>query len=145
MSNLHRLCLQGRARLKLYCWPCEILQARFAKGALNSGKHSGAKAQQLEQRLMAARLPVLQRVSHCVPVMVGNPVHCKALADGLLKRYGVCVQPISDPPAPRLPCATAASQPARLHNARQKRLGPLFLRLRKHLLGRAFLMHHTLV
>ena len=82
-----------------------------AAGALASIRHlkvSGAerlshqaKAQELKQRLIAARLPVMQSVSHIVPVMVGNPVHCKALTDVLLERYGIYVQPINYPTVPK--------------------------------------------
>ena len=39
--------------------------------------------------------------SHIVPVMVGNPVHCKAVTDALLERYGVYVQPINYPTVPK--------------------------------------------
>jgi hypothetical protein len=35
--------------------------------------------------------------SHIVPVMVGCPVHCKAVTDTLLRRYGIYVQPINYP------------------------------------------------
>lgn len=82
-----------------------------AAGALASIRHlkvSGAerlshqaKALELKQRLIAARLPVMQSVSHIVPVMVGNPVHCKALTDVLLERYGIYVQPINYPTVPK--------------------------------------------
>ena len=83
----------------------------IAAGALASIRHlkvSGAerasqqaKAQELKQRLIEARLPVMQSVSHIVPVMVGTPVHCKAVTDALLERYGVYVQPINYPTVPK--------------------------------------------
>ena len=47
--------------------------------------------------LAAARLPVMDNPSHIVPVMIGDPVHCKAVTDTLLDRYGIYVQPINYP------------------------------------------------
>ena len=48
-----------------------------------------------------ARLPVMENPSHIVPVMVGDPVHCKAVTDTLLTRYRIYVQPINYPTVKR--------------------------------------------
>jgi 5-aminolevulinate synthase len=59
------------------------------------------RAATVKRRLKAAGLPVLDNPSHIVPVMVGDPKHCKAVSDRLLERYSIYVQPINYPTVPR--------------------------------------------
>ena len=83
----------------------------IAAGALASIRHLKSssverarhqeRARTLKERLTAARLPVMDNPSHIVPVMIGDPVHCKAVTDILLDRYGIYVQPINYPTVPR--------------------------------------------
>ena len=87
------------------------LAPALAAGALASVRHlkvsslERARHQQrsrvLKRRLAAVGVPVLANPSHIVPVMVGNPVRCKAVTDTLLDRYGIYVQPINFPTVPR--------------------------------------------
>ena len=55
----------------------------------------------VKRRLTEAGIPVLLNPCHIVPVLVNNPVHCKALSDALLDTFGIYVQPINYPTVPR--------------------------------------------
>ena len=59
------------------------------------------RARTLKRMLTAADIPVMSGPSHIVPVLVADPVRCKALTDVLLDRYGIYVQPINYPTVPR--------------------------------------------
>jgi 5-aminolevulinate synthase len=87
------------------------LAPAIAAGALASIRHLKTSAlerarhrervQALKTLLKAKRLPVMDNPSHIVPVMVGCPVHCKAVTDALLRRYRIYVQPINYPTVSR--------------------------------------------
>ncbi|MBM3595508.1 MAG: 5-aminolevulinate synthase [Alphaproteobacteria bacterium] len=80
-------------------------------GALASVKHlkqssveregQQAAAASLKAMMREAGLPVMDSVTHIVPLMVGDPVKAKKISDVLLAEYGVYVQPINYPTVPR--------------------------------------------
>ncbi len=83
----------------------------LAAGALASIRHLKTsklerirhqeRAAYVKRRLKAERLPVADNPSHIVPLIVGNPVHCKMISDTLLDEYNIYVQPINYPTVPR--------------------------------------------
>jgi len=55
----------------------------------------------LTAQLKAHALPVAETPSHIVPVIVGDPVKCKALTGRLLDEHAIYVQPINFPTVPK--------------------------------------------
>jgi 5-aminolevulinate synthase len=87
------------------------LPPALAAGALAAIRHLKAssvererhqqRAATLKRRLAEAVLPVMASASHIVPVIIGDPVLCKAACDELLQRHRIYVQPINYPTVPR--------------------------------------------
>ena len=73
---------------------------KTAEGRKLRERHQ-TQAKILKTRFKALGLPIIDHGSHIVPVIVGNPVHTKALSDMLLDGYGIYVQPINFPTVPR--------------------------------------------
>ena len=59
------------------------------------------RAETLKDKLEKAGLPVLRSQTHIVPLMVGDPVLCKAASDRLLNEHNIYIQPINYPTVPR--------------------------------------------
>ena len=78
-----------------------LASVRYLKNSPQERKTQQEKANLLKARLARAGLPVLENTSHIVPVMVGDPIRCKALTDELMARFGIYVQPINYPTVPR--------------------------------------------
>ncbi|WP_299620084.1 5-aminolevulinate synthase [Pelagibius sp.] len=87
------------------------LPPAIAAGALASVSHlrrsqsertaHQERAATLKRRLEEAGLPLMPSVSHIVPLLVGDPVACRAVTDRLMEHYAIYVQPINYPTVPR--------------------------------------------
>jgi 5-aminolevulinate synthase len=60
-------------------------------------RHAGL----LKRELTGRGLPVVLSPTHIVPVVIGDPLRCKALTDALLEEFAIYVQPINYPTVPR--------------------------------------------
>ncbi len=78
-----------------------LTSIRHLKSSNAERERHQERARTLKARLAEAGLPVMNNPSHIVPVLVGDPVHCKAVTDALLEHYGIYVQPINYPTVPR--------------------------------------------
>ena len=70
-----------------------------ASGVEREGQQAGAAM--LKAKLRDSGLPVMDSVTHIVPLLVGCPVKAKRISDVLLAEYGLYVQPINFPTVPR--------------------------------------------
>ncbi|HEX8402723.1 MAG TPA: 5-aminolevulinate synthase [Allosphingosinicella sp.] len=87
------------------------LPPALAAGACASVRHLKASSAEREAhadrvatvraRLKAIGIPMLDNPSHIIPVMVGDPHHCKMISDWLLDTHDIYVQPINYPTVPR--------------------------------------------
>ncbi|HCB78629.1 MAG TPA: 5-aminolevulinate synthase [Erythrobacter sp.] len=78
-----------------------LASVRHLKASSEEREGQQAAAELLKQKMRDAGLPVMDSVTHIVPLMVGDPVHAKKISDILLAEYGVYVQPINFPTVPR--------------------------------------------
>ena len=78
-----------------------LASVRHVRGAQDLRDRHQERAATLKAKLAAADLPALETPTHIVPLMVGDPVLCKAASDRLLDKHGVYIQPINYPTVPR--------------------------------------------
>ena len=78
-----------------------LASVRHLKASSEEREGQQAAAATLKKMFADAGLPVMETVTHIVPLMVGDPVKAKKVSDILLAEYGVYVQPINYPTVPR--------------------------------------------
>ena len=78
-----------------------LASVRHLKASSAEREGQQAAAAKLKAMFAEAGLPVMNSVTHIVPLMVGDPVKAKRISDILLAEYGVYVQPINFPTVPR--------------------------------------------
>ncbi|KPF90980.1 5-aminolevulinate synthase [Novosphingobium sp. AAP83] len=78
-----------------------LASVRHLKSSSVEREGQQASAAFLKKSFADAGLPVMPSTTHIVPLMVGDPVRAKKIADILLAEYGVYVQPINYPTVPR--------------------------------------------
>ncbi|WP_372731285.1 5-aminolevulinate synthase [Novosphingobium sp.] len=78
-----------------------LASVRHLKASSVEREGQQAAAAFMKKAFADAGLPVMPSTTHIVPLMVGDPVRAKKIADILLAEYGVYVQPINYPTVPR--------------------------------------------
>ena len=89
---------------------------------------------QVKSMLTSAGMPIIKNNSHIVPLMVGDPVCCRAITDFLINEHRIYVQPINYPTVPR-GTERVRITPLPMHTAQDVEL------LREALLAGAHLAH----
>jgi 5-aminolevulinate synthase len=74
-----------------------LASIRYLRGSHLERRMQQEHVQRLRMLLTEAGLPVMPSTSHILPILVGDPVQCKAISDRLLERHGIYVQPINYP------------------------------------------------
>lgn len=59
------------------------------------------KVSQLRQLLLAKQIPFLYNPTHITPILIGDELRCKQIADYLLYQLGIYLQPINYPTVPK--------------------------------------------
>jgi 5-aminolevulinate synthase len=74
---------------------------RHLKASAAEREAQASAVASVKAKLESAGIPMLPSPSHIVPVMVGDPLLCKAASDRLIERHDIYVQPINYPTVPR--------------------------------------------
>jgi len=78
-----------------------LASVRHLKASNEERVAQQASAALLKSKFRAGGLPLMDSVTHIVPLFVGCPIEAKRISDILLAEYGLYVQPINFPTVPR--------------------------------------------
>jgi len=78
-----------------------LASVRYLKTSNLERQAQQERAATLKRRLAEVGMPVMQSPSHIVPILVGDPVRCKAATDALMERHAIYIQPINYPTVPK--------------------------------------------
>jgi 5-aminolevulinate synthase len=78
-----------------------LASVRHLKASQDERDAQQAGAAMLKAKFRDSGLPVMDSVTHIVPLLVGCPIDAKRISDILLAEYGLYVQPINFPTVPR--------------------------------------------
>lgn len=78
-----------------------LASVRYLKQSQVERETLYSRVRELKNELRAADIPILHTPGHMVPVMVRDSFRCKEIADCLLNKYGIYVQPINYPTVPK--------------------------------------------
>ncbi len=78
-----------------------LASVRYVRGTPDLRTQHQKQVALLKHGLREAGISFLPSDSHIVPVVIGDPVRTKSIADGLLHRHGLYVQPINHPTVPK--------------------------------------------
>lgn len=78
-----------------------LRSVRFLKVSPHIRDQHQECANALKSRLRAEGYPFIDGDTHIVPLMVGDPVKCKAISDRLINEFGIYAQPINYPTVPK--------------------------------------------
>jgi 5-aminolevulinate synthase len=74
---------------------------RHLKQSQTERDNQKTRVAQLRARLDRAGIPHMANESHIIPVVIGDPVKCRMIADILMADWGIYVQPINYPTVPK--------------------------------------------
>ena len=74
---------------------------RYLKTANDLREKHQEQVAKLKAKLAEAELPILTTETHIVPLMVCDPLLCKAASDRLMEKHGIYIQPINYPTVTR--------------------------------------------
>ena len=78
-----------------------LASVRYLKTSNAERQRHQERAAKLKRLLDDAGLPVMPSECHIVPLLVGDPRHCKLASDILLARHQIYIQPINYPTVPK--------------------------------------------